>query len=122
MTDGGENNDCEIKHRTDGDEHIAGIECAATDGYSGHRITLEEMRGCRAVQCLMDKFRGWEPEEDDQDFERDSQCFLTGTGDAPSGLGWGHLQNLQRVRHGIARCTVSNMVSCFIPLFDGPYR
>jgi len=42
---------------------------------------MEEMKGCRAVQCLLVKKDDWEPEIDDQDFERDSKVFLTGLGD-----------------------------------------
>ena len=122
LIDDCEDGDCEAKQReNDAPEHIAGIECAATHGYSGHRITLEEMRECRAVQCLLDKFRGWELEEDDQDFERDSQCFLTGIADGPPNMEMEDLQNIQPARHGMRRRSVSNMVSCFVPLFDGPY-
>ncbi|KYG50048.1 hypothetical protein M433DRAFT_574 [Acidomyces richmondensis BFW] len=36
-------------------EHIAGPGRLNQDGYSGHRITLEEMRGCITSQCLVRK-------------------------------------------------------------------
>jgi len=42
---------------------------------------MEEMKGCRAVQCLLMKKPDWKPELDDQDFERNSKVFLTGVGD-----------------------------------------
>ena len=56
-----------------GVEHIAGPGCVSGRGYSGHRISLEEMKGCRAVQCLMIKNKDWLPEADDQDFELESK-------------------------------------------------
>lgn len=36
-------------------EHIAGPGCINTYGYSGHRISIEEMRTCTTVQCLVPK-------------------------------------------------------------------
>jgi hypothetical protein len=45
-------------------------------------MPIEEIRGCRSVQCLLLKKHDWEPEPDDQDFERDSRVFLTGVGGA----------------------------------------
>lgn len=71
-----------------GVEHLAGRGCTSDRGYNGHRISVEEMKGCRAIQCLMKKVATttlngvmWEPEPDDQDFELTSQYFLTGVGD-----------------------------------------
>jgi hypothetical protein len=34
-------------------EHIAGPGCVDCIGYPGHRISLAEMGGCRAIQCLL---------------------------------------------------------------------
>jgi streptomycin 6-kinase len=34
-------------------EHVAGPGCVCGQGYSGHRILLEKMKGCRALQCLV---------------------------------------------------------------------
>lgn len=66
-------------------EHIAGPDCTSTGGYNGHRISLEEMRGCTSFQCLMEKRSDWQASEDDEDFEIESNYFLTGLGiDMPS--------------------------------------
>ena len=51
------------------EEHIADPGCALESGYSGHRISLAEMKGCLAVQCLVKKDADWVPEDHDQDFE-----------------------------------------------------
>ena len=46
----GYNCDCELlETETSGHQHISSPECASDEGYSGHRISLEEMKGCRAV-------------------------------------------------------------------------
>lgn len=66
-------------------EHIAGPDCTIVAGYSGYRISLEEMKGCTSFQCLMEKRRDWQPIEDDEGFELESDFFLTGLGiDMPS--------------------------------------
>jgi hypothetical protein len=62
-------------------EHIAGPTCKHERGYNGHYITVEEMRGCGTLQCLVRKVRGWQPEDDDLDFERQSNSFLSGLSD-----------------------------------------
>jgi hypothetical protein len=66
-------------------EHIAGPKCQDTQGYKGHSISLEEMRTCTAVQCLMEKrsqtrdwIPDWAPEPDDEEFEGESNYFLSG--------------------------------------------
>ena len=61
-------------------EHIAGPGCINSGGYSGHNISAEEMRGCQVAQCLMRKPRGWKfvPAEDDEDFEKEGDFFLSG--------------------------------------------
>ncbi len=43
----------------------------ARDGYPGYLISVEKMKGCRAVQCLLKKTDDevWKPEDDDQYFE-----------------------------------------------------
>ena len=64
--------------RLDAQEHIAGPHCAHPGGYSGHRISVEEMDGCSRVQCLVPKDDSWRPEPDDQDFELRGRCFLSG--------------------------------------------
>jgi hypothetical protein len=69
-------------------EHIAGPNCEDTQGYNGNRISAEEMRTCTTVQCLVEKasqMRDWLPEwasePQDEDFERESNYFLSGLGD-----------------------------------------
>lgn len=62
-------------------EHIAGPKCANTGGYNPHAISVEEMRGCKTVQCLVVKDQHWRPEPDDEDFELSSNYFLTGISD-----------------------------------------
>ncbi|MCJ1421091.1 hypothetical protein MMC32_007453 [Xylographa parallela] len=64
-------------------EHISGPGCISRSGYSGQRISLEEMKGCRAIQCLVQKETDWQPQPDDQDFELESDYFLTGVGCSP---------------------------------------
>lgn len=75
-------------------EHIAGPGCIHGLGYSGHEITVEEMRGCQTAQALVrkpkmpksepvssnedsDKY-DFESLPDDEDFERTGEFFLTG--------------------------------------------
>ena len=61
-------------------EHLAGPSCTNHSGYSGHRISAEEMRGCTTSQCLVKKPSDWVPEADDKGFELDSNYFLSGLG------------------------------------------
>jgi hypothetical protein len=63
------------------------------------------MKGCRAIQCLLQKGADWQPEPDDQDFELDSKVFLTGIGDGSPDFE--PLVTLP-VRHGIDETWVSN--------------
>ncbi|CAM1505918.1 Fc.00g115550.m01.CDS01 [Cosmosporella sp. VM-42] len=80
-------------------EHIAGAECRSTQGYQGHRISADEMRGCRTVQGLVMKGPNWKPTPDDLPFEGDSKCHLTGLAPyMPSG-GWGI--QFTPARHGV---------------------
>jgi hypothetical protein len=69
-------------------EHIAGVECGHRHGYNGNAISVEEMKLCTTVQCIVEKdsdahgaMPDWFPEPDDEDFERDSKYFLSGLGD-----------------------------------------
>ncbi|CEL00786.1 hypothetical protein ASPCAL00382 [Aspergillus calidoustus] len=59
-------------------EHVAGPGCRFPGAFSGNQITVEEMRGCQTVQCLVPKVDDWEPAVDDHDFEKDSKYFLSG--------------------------------------------
>lgn len=53
----GEGSGCTIPDDEDNrvGEHVAGPGCVSESGYSGHRISVVEMKGCRAVQCLIKK-------------------------------------------------------------------
>ena len=95
-------------------EHIAGPGCVATAGYSGHRISLAEMKGCRAVQCLVKKDADWMPEDDDQDFEFEGAFFLTGFGDGSPDES--PLEDINPVRHGVDNILTNNTV-CFLASF-----
>ena len=90
-------------------QHLAGPGCASVTGYSGYRISIEEMQGCRAVQVLAKKEEGWQPEADDESFEVESQFFLTGIGDgSPDSTA---LQGIRPARHGLSIVSIGN-VSC----------
>jgi hypothetical protein len=68
-------------------EHIAGPGCNIIEGYSGHEISAEEMRGCQTLQCLVRKPGGYvfSPLPDDEDFEKTGGYFLSGlSGHMPS--------------------------------------
>ncbi len=92
-------------------QHIASPECASDDGYSGYRISTEEMKGSRAVQALVKKREGWEPEDDDEDFEIKSEYFLTGVGHgSPDSI---PLENIRPARHGIDSVIIAN-VRCLL--------
>ncbi|PGH06212.1 hypothetical protein AJ79_06600 [Helicocarpus griseus UAMH5409] len=79
----GEHSGCQLMQHEGSDEleHIAGPGCMSGAGYSGHQISLEEMKGCRAIQCLVRKRPDWTPEPDDQDWELNGNYFVTGIGD-----------------------------------------
>ena len=64
-----------------GVEHIAGPKCLDNRGYNGHNIGVDEMKGSTTYQCLAYKSSGWEPESDDEEWEAESEVFLTGIGD-----------------------------------------
>lgn len=70
------------QHYTAKLEHIAGPECMDPSGYNGHRLGVEEMKGCRTVQCLIWKDEHWKSEPDDQDFETHGKHCLSGLTDS----------------------------------------
>lgn len=81
-------------------EHIAGPDCANNGGYGGHRISVEEMRGCCTLQCLIYKEQGWEPEPDDQEWELQGDYFLSGLGDRMPSRDMGS-PDVTPARHGV---------------------
>jgi hypothetical protein len=83
------------------DEHVAGPGCVSNQGYCGYRIGVEEMKGCRALQCLMlkESIEDWKEEDDDQEFEKTGKYFLTGCGDGSPDEG--PLIDIHPVRHGV---------------------
>ncbi|KAF7561316.1 hypothetical protein G7046_g2816 [Stylonectria norvegica] len=87
-------------------KHIAGgPNCRNELGYDGHRISVEQMRGCNTVQCLEPKASAdfpewkWTPEPDDEDFEVDGDYHLTGVSDFMPSLDSGNPQVI-RPRYG----------------------
>jgi hypothetical protein len=62
-------------------EHIAGRGCMVFRGYNGHRISAQEMYGCKTVQCLISKETHWQPEAGDLEFEHGSRYYLSGLTD-----------------------------------------
>lgn len=85
---------------------MAGPGCIRKLGYSGYQISVEEMKGCRAVQCLMKKGSGWRAEADDQDFELESNYFLTGLGDGSPDES--PLMDIIPARHGVEELLILN--------------
>lgn len=82
-------------------EHLAGPGCKNRRGYSGNRITAQEMAGCDTFQCLALKDRSWKPELDDLDFENESSCFLSSLSDFMPGRG--NRSTTATERHGVNR-------------------
>ncbi len=106
----GEGSGCTIPDYDDREgEHLAGPGCVSESGYSGHRISLIEMKGCRAVQCLVKKDANWIPESDDLDFEIEGDYFLTGVSDGSPDEG--PLENIEPVRHAVSSININNMVA-----------
>jgi hypothetical protein len=69
-------------------EHVAGPNCVDSQAYNGNHISVEEMRLCNTVQCLIEKesqtrdwLPEWDSESDDEEFEGESSHFLSGLGD-----------------------------------------
>ncbi|KUJ17088.1 uncharacterized protein LY89DRAFT_669511 [Mollisia scopiformis] len=89
-------------------EHLAGPGCVCTSGYSGYRISVEEMRGCRSVVVILKKEEDWEEESDDQEFEKEGGYFLTGVGDGSPDEA--PLEGLTPVRHGVEGVWIWNTV------------
>lgn len=97
-----------------GVEHLPSPSCTFASGYNGHRISAEEMKGCRANQCLAKKSftlvsnqKEWEPEDDDQDFELESDYFLTGAGEGSDAES--DVEQITPVRHGVERIYPANI-------------
>ena len=88
-------------------EHAAGPGCISHCGYSGQWISVEEMKGCCSMQCLVQKGSGWQPEPNDQDFELESDYFVTGVHHNPPDEG--PLVNLTNVRHGTDHFEFGNL-------------
>ncbi len=112
----GEGSGCNMIGAKHWREHIAGPGCVSIRGYNGHRITVEEMKGSRAVQALLIERPLWIPEPDDQEFEIEGKYFLTGIGDG-SPDGTEYLENSEPVRHGLEKVFISNML-CGVCWFE----
>ncbi|KAJ5667760.1 uncharacterized protein N7477_006330 [Penicillium maclennaniae] len=62
-------------------EHIPGPTCEEARAYSGHAISLEEMRGCRTAQFLVHKDTSsepWHPDGLHETWELSESYFLSG--------------------------------------------
>lgn len=128
---------------TENGEHLAGPRCKSGNGYSAYRISAVEMmvcimewaevrsrcadmaQGINQVQCLVWKRPEWVPEDDDEDFELDSRCFLTAPSiTAPDERDTGPLQ---KVRHGVSHHGINNYLNtdrvrlCFETLVKFPW-
>ncbi|KAI7223503.1 hypothetical protein KC333_g455 [Hortaea werneckii] len=87
-------------------EHLAGPECTCTEGYTGYRISVQEMQHVISCQCLAEKRDGWRAEPGDRDFELQAeQCFLTGI--SKSGA-MDVITGLEPVRHGVSQTRIEN--------------
>ena len=90
-------------------EHLAGSGCVHHGGYSGSRITAQQMKGCTTSQCLVRKSPEWLLEPDDQRFELAGDYFLSGlSGHMPSRDSGG--PEFVPIRHGVDRAYPDN---CF---------
>ncbi|KAF2751065.1 hypothetical protein M011DRAFT_491695 [Sporormia fimetaria CBS 119925] len=82
-------------------EHIASLGCKDDNGYSGHEISVKEMRFCQTAQCLVWKPRNgtFEPLPDDEEFEKDGDFFLSGLTDHMPSRDYGNPE-MTPPRHG----------------------
>lgn len=65
-------------------EHIPGPTCEEARAYSGHAISLQEMRGCRTAQFLIHKGvpeQPWQPDSLHESWEMTEDYFLSGLAD-----------------------------------------
>lgn len=98
-------------------EHIPSLTCTEANAYSGQRITLEEMRGCRTVQFLVHKIcakGGWKPDGLHEPWEKSEDWFLGGVCDGLSRDGY---PDVWPARGGVETPATDNMnfvVSRFI--------
>ncbi|KAL2005539.1 hypothetical protein VTN00DRAFT_2750 [Thermoascus crustaceus] len=76
-------------------------------GYDGSVISTEEMKGINTLRCLLQKPADFVPEEGDEDFERDSSCFLTdfAVHQGPYIYDSG---TFNTVRHGVSEAKITN--------------
>jgi hypothetical protein len=104
----------------DGLEHLAGPDCICTEGYSGWRVSVEEMQFVRRVQCLHPKTaEDWVDEEDDEEFETTAECcFLTGVADV--GTDEFNVNDLEPERHDVSSAFINNETDPDAPLEEKP--
>ncbi|KAJ5807810.1 hypothetical protein N7474_009079, partial [Penicillium riverlandense] len=91
--------------------HVPGPTCGKANAYSGHGISLEEMRGCRTAQCLIhNTIRGdWERDGLEQDWELSGEYFLSGLSDGMPSRDDGP-RRVYPVRGGVARPEAENIL------------
>ena len=85
-------------------EHVAGPGCVSEEGYSGWRITVEEMEWCRQMVGLVPKGNDWKEEDDDEQWERENGHFLGGTRDGLEE----RMGELDILRHDLWKLEFSN--------------
>lgn len=99
--------DNDEKAASDTLEHLAGPACTSRVGYSGWRITVEEMQDRLQCQCLAAKSDDWQPESEDEEFEiKAKYCWLTGISKEPASDF--EVEGFQPVRHGLAESDIDN--------------
>jgi hypothetical protein len=90
-------------------EHIAGPGCRNRAGYSGHKISAEEMRGCQVSQCLIRKSWDFKPLDDDEDFEKEGGFCLSGLSDCMPPRDWS-FPLYEPIRHGCKLPHAENVI------------
>ncbi|KAF7870596.1 hypothetical protein EAF04_004340 [Stromatinia cepivora] len=80
------------------DVHIAGLGCIFNGGYSGHRISVEEMKNMRLSRYIIKKPRNTPEEKDAADYEKCSDFFITDQTTTTQNYEPG---NLPRDRYGV---------------------
>ncbi|KAF5679428.1 heterokaryon incompatibility protein het-6 [Fusarium heterosporum] len=59
-------------------EHVAAPSCRSLLGINGNVLSVQQMKNCRNVRFLIPKPPGWQAEETDEVFEKDSKFCISG--------------------------------------------
>ncbi|KAL2831471.1 hypothetical protein BDW59DRAFT_169731 [Aspergillus cavernicola] len=93
-------------------EHIPGLTCPEANAYSGHAISLEEMRGCRTAQFLVHKDAGkgrWKPDGLHEPWEIAEDWFLSGVCDGITSRDCGP-PTVRPARGGVSQPWTDNII------------